>query len=71
MNRLQRVYLNANILNSLNVGRGIPKGSILGSPLFCIYIIYLPDVLDNCSLHMYADDAQLYRSTCIENIRHR
>ena len=67
MNRSQRVYLNGNISNSLNVG--IPQGSILGSSFFSIYINDLPDVLNNCSVHMYADDIQLYRSTCIENIR--
>ena len=69
MNRSQSVYLNGYISNSLNVGRGIPQGSILGPLLFCKYINDLPVVLDNCSLHMYADDVQLYRSICIENIR--
>ena len=66
MNRSQpKVYLNGNIKNSLNVSRGIPQGSILGPILFCIYV---SDVLDNYSVHMYADDVQLYRSTCIDNI---
>ena len=37
--------------------------------LFCIYINDLSDVLDNCSLHMYVNDVQLYRSTCIGSIR--
>ena len=54
MNRSQRVYLNGNISNSLNVGRGIPQGSIIGPLLFCMYINDLPDVFDNCSVHMYA-----------------
>ena len=69
MNRLQRVYLNGNSSNSLNVGRGTSQGSILGPLLFCIYINDLPNVLDNYSVNMYADDVELYRSTCIENIR--
>ena len=34
-----------------------------------MYINDLRDALDNCSVHMYADDVQLYRSTRIENIR--
>ena len=40
-----------------------------GSLLFCIYTNDLPNALDNCSVHIYADDVQLYSSTCIENIR--
>ena len=60
MNRLQRVYLNGNISNLLNLERGIPYRSILGPLFFCTYINNLPDVLDYCSLHMYADD--VYRS---------
>ena len=63
MNRSQRVYLNANISNLLNVGKGTPQGSILGPLLYCMYINDLPDVLDNYSVHMYTDDIQLYRST--------
>ena len=39
-----------------------PRGSILGSLLFCIYINDLPDVLDNCSVDMCAVDVQLYKS---------
>ena len=37
MNRSQRVYLNGNISNSLNLGRVIPQASILGPLLFCVY----------------------------------
>ena len=34
-----------------------------------MYINDLRDALDNCNVHMYADDVQIYRSTRIENIR--
>ena len=64
----QRVYLNGKISNSLNVKRGIPQGSILKPHLFCICINGPPNVLNNCSVHMYADDVQLYRSKRMENI---
>ena len=70
MNRSQRVYLKGSISNSLNVGRGFPQGSILGPLLFRIYVNDLPDILDNCSVHIYADDVQLCRSTRMENINH-
>ena len=37
MNILQLVYLNGNISNSLNVGKGIAQGSILG-PILSVYL---------------------------------
>ena len=70
INRSQRAYLNGKISNSLNVGRGIPQGSISGPLLFCTYINDLLDVLHNCRVYMYADDVQLYRSTCVESVKH-
>ena len=68
VNRSQRIYLNGNISNCLDVGRGFHQWPISGPLLFCIYINNLPDVLVNCNVLMYTDDVQLYRSTCIENI---
>ena len=63
LNRCQKVYLNGNISDPLNISRGVPKGSILD--LCCSA---LPDVLVDCRVHMYADDVQLCTSTRKEDI---
>ena len=41
---------------------GVPQGSILGPLLFSLFINDLPNVLNDCSFHMYADDVQIYAS---------
>lgn len=55
MNRSQRVRLNNNVSNSLNVRRGVPQGCVLRALLFCMYINDLPDVSTNGKVHMYAE----------------
>ena len=48
---------------------------MLGPLLSCLYINDLPDNLEHCKIHMYADDVQIYNngslngiSACINNI---
>ena len=60
MNRSQRVYLNGNNSNSLNIGRDIPQGSILG-PLCSVYTY----INCNSSVHRHTGDYVLTRSTLI------
>lgn len=66
--RKQAVFLNGLISRYVEIDRGVPQGSILGPLLFSLYINDLPEVLNHCSIQMYADDVQLYLSTKIESV---
>ena len=39
-----------------SVTQGVPQGSILGSLLFIIFVNDLPDVIEHCTVNLYADD---------------
>lgn len=50
-----------NIMSSfLGVPAGVPQGSILGPILFSIYVNELPQLVKNSTVHMFADDVQLF-----------
>ena len=60
--RSQRVTVQGNLSQSLNLDFGVPQGSYLGPLLFTIYASKLFDVIKVhlCTVHCYADDKQLY-----------
>jgi len=60
--RTQSVYLNGRISAPLPIKKGVPQGSILGPLIFSLYINEFPKIIDDCNVHMYADDIQVYLS---------
>jgi len=58
--RNQSVYHENKISEALPVVKGVPQGSVLGPLIFSIYVNNFPEIIDNCQVHMYADDVQVY-----------
>lgn len=58
--RTQVVELDGSLSNTIFILSGVPQGSVLGPLLFSLFINDLPSILKNCSIHMFADDVQLY-----------
>lgn len=61
-NRRQCVKFNGQISTVGDVNCGVPQGSILGPLLFTIYTANLISCVKHCSVHLYADDTQVYYS---------
>lgn len=69
--------MGGNISEPREIQFGVPQGSILSPLLFSVYTLYLFKSVKHCSIHMYADDTQLYFSfdpdkieIALENINH-
>ena len=60
-NRRQRVRVDDELSNWIDVISGIPQGSVLGPILFVIFINDMPEMVESmCQL--FADDAKIFRS---------
>lgn len=61
--RYQAVFLDGFLSSFQLCESGVPQGSILGPLLFSLFINDLPLVLNFCSVHLFADDVQIYFTT--------
>ena len=52
----QMTRVNGTLLGQMDVEYGVLQGSILGPLLFIKFINALPSNIDNCRLHLYADN---------------
>ncbi len=63
--RGQRVVVNGESSERVNVISGVPQGSVLGPVLFVLFISDLPEVVSE-STKLFADDTKIY--SCINSI---
>ena len=59
--RQQKVILNGNSSQWIDVTSGVPQGSVLGPLLFILYVNNTTDGVQS-TLEMFADDSKLYRT---------
>ena len=67
--RLQRVKTDKGYSNWKTLNNGVPQGSILGPLLFTLLLIDIGECIKHGLYHLYADDAQVYVSGKLTDIR--
>ena len=58
--RKMRVVVDGASSEWARVSMGVPQGSILGRLLFLIFMNDLPEVVEECTINLYADDTTIY-----------
>lgn len=66
--RQQCVAVGNRLSSLLRITAGVPQGSVLSPLLFSMYVNELPELVKHCSVHMFADDVQLYLNCPLTNI---
>ena len=61
----QKVVLNGTCSASVEVTSGVLQGTVLGPPLFLVYINDLPECVNHSEIRLFADDCIVYR--CMHN----
>merc|ERR1712121_172320 len=62
--RKQYVQYNDSNSSYSNISTGVPQGSILGPPLFIIYMNNIANVTDKFHFTLHADDTSLIEPIC-------
>ena len=58
--RSQYVFCNNISSKTKNINCGVPQGSVLGPLLFILYINDLPNISNELSFHLFADDTNIF-----------
>lgn len=69
--RTQFVSVNGERSEESKVISGVPQGSVLGPILFIYYINDMPNVQDQCSLKIFADDTKAFSAVESMDDRHK
>ena len=66
----QFVSINGYNSNLMSVNCGVPQGSVLGPPLFLIYINDLHKAIHHCKVHHFADEINLFHTNkSVKNLK--